>query len=69
MKLDQDDAERIYEWYLALTQAFGEPCCENCKILARKLEKFLGEESVTELKKIVEKHPYFINGKIVNKKK
>lgn len=68
MTLSPYDTERIYEWYLALTQAMGKHCCEHCKMVVKKLEKNMDKESIKMIKLMVKKRPYFKNGKIIKKK-
>ena len=53
------DAERIYEWYLAVLQCSSdEKQCSSCPRIAKRLEKFIGKSSTRTLKKLVKKHPY-----------
>lgn len=52
------DAQRIYEWRLALNQGLGEGCCEHCKHIEKRLKKYLGS-SAKGLEKLVKKNPYF----------
>lgn len=53
------DANRIYEWKLALNQGLGESCCEWCSYLEERLEKFIGKKDAEHLQKLVKKNPYF----------
>jgi hypothetical protein len=64
---DQYDATRILEWWYALVQGKGKPCCENCETIAKRLERFI--KNPKALKKLVDKNPYFIKGKAVRYKK
>ena len=57
------DANRIYEWRLALNQGMGEGCCEICDDIEKRIEKFIGKKSSSWTKKQIKKHPYFVNGK------
>ena len=52
------DASMLYEWFLALKQGI-EIDCVCCPILAKRLEKFIGEKWVKEKQKSVKEHPYF----------
>ena len=63
ISFDNFDAIRILEWWLALKQGMGEICCEHCKNLGIRIEKFVGRSDVNRLKRLVKKNPYFINGK------
>jgi len=58
------DAERLYEWRLALKQGMKRSCCENCDYIEKRLRKFLGKSSVRLLQQLVRQHPYFVKGKI-----
>jgi hypothetical protein len=59
------DAERIYEWRLALKQGMDDSCCDNCDFIEKRLRDFLGKKEVRFLQRLVRIHPYFINGKRV----
>ena len=56
--LNDYEACQAYEWWLALFQFNGEPCCEHCEILSKKLAKLIGP-SAPLLRKLVKNHPYF----------
>ena len=56
------DADRIYEWRLAMNQGLGERCCDMCTEIEKRLEKFTGKKSAEFLKRQIKKHPYFKNG-------
>jgi len=57
------DAERIYEWRLALKQGIGEKCCDNCNKIEKRLRNFLGHKDKRFIQRLVNKNPYFVNGK------
>jgi len=69
ISFDDFDAERIYEWRLALKQGMGESCCDNCDFIEKRLRNFIGKEAVRLLQRLVRIHPYFINGKRTKDKK
>lgn len=54
---NEHDAERIFEWKLAMNQLCG-PCCENCSLIEKRIEKFIGDKAAKKLKRLVKKHPY-----------
>ena len=59
ISFNEYDAERMYEWYLAVLQcAPDEKHCVACPRIAKRLEKFIGKTTVTELKRLVKKNPY-----------
>ena len=65
ISFNDSDADRIYEWRLAMLQLMGESCCEHCDHIEERIKKFIGEKSARFLQKQVKKHPYFIKGKVV----
>jgi hypothetical protein len=50
---NNSDAEHIYELCLG---HFSE--CGQCQIIKKRLEKFIGEEEVRSIKRIIKKYPY-----------
>ena len=65
ISFNEEDAIRIYEWRLALKQGMGKSCCEHCDLVEKDIKKFIGVKSATFIRKVVNKYPYFVNGKRV----
>ncbi len=69
LSLNDYQISRIYEWRLAMKQGMGEVCCEHCNDIEKKLRDFLDKPTVKLLQRLVNKHPYFIDGKVVRRDK
>lgn len=53
---DEYDMEHLYE--MAITTLYSCKNCFECEHLILRIEKFLGERTVKEIKKIIKKYPY-----------
>ena len=53
-----DDASHIYELALENFQVDKDCPCFGCLAIKERLEKFIGEKEVKEIKRIIKRNPY-----------